>query len=100
MHRNRWPQNTSINFGSSVVAEPMGAWQAICASVTKATRKVRLLSDHMGLVYAINSNSHSLVRSYNDFIRSWKSTFPDLVIVAQHIAGVDNHIADALSRQL
>eukprot|EP00388_Colpodella_angusta_P019963 GDKJ01049866.1.p1 GENE.GDKJ01049866.1~~GDKJ01049866.1.p1 ORF type:complete len:786 (-),score=37.17 GDKJ01049866.1:32-2389(-) len=91
----KWPE--SFDGTSSVIAEPMGAWQAVCAATTMHTQKILLRSDHAGLVFAIK-NGHSLVSSYNDFIRNTRNAFPGCTIEAQHIAGVDNWLADSLSR--
>ena len=41
---------------------------------------------------------HSLTQSYNDFLHKTKLAFPNLLIDAEHIAGIDNTIPDKLSR--
>ena len=95
-HSRKWPSN--FDASQSVTSEPMGAWLSVCAAVNKSTKKVLLRTDHAGLVFAIK-NGHSMVQSYNDFIVNTRNVFPTCTIVAEHIAGVDNWMADGLSRQ-
>lgn len=95
--QNEWPAD--FNASSSSIAEPMAAWLAIASAVTKTTRSILLRTDHMNLVYAIN-RKHSLTASYNEFLRKVRNAFPELHIIVEHIAGINNVIADKLSRGL
>lgn len=93
--QQQWPSH--FDASSSAIAEPQAAWLAICYAATKQTRKILLRSDHANLVFAF-ARGHSRTLAYNDCIQRVFSAFPQLTIVAQHIAGIDNTVADALSR--
>lgn len=95
--QQRWP--TNFDASSSSIAEPMAAWLAVSYATTTQTKRILLRSDHLNLVYAIK-RGHSLTKSYNDFIDNYKTSRPQLIIDAEHIAGIDNTAADRLSRGL
>ena len=95
--QQRWPAN--FDAFSSSIAEPMAAWLAVSYATTPKTKRILLRSDHLNLVYAIK-RGHSLTKSYNDFIDNYKTSHPQLIIDAEHIAGIDNSAADRLSRGL
>lgn len=81
--------------GSSVVAEPEGAWQALQAmQLTHKPQHVRLLTDHLPLVYATESG-RATAWSYN-FLLSRLATLPFHVSL-EFLPGIDNP-ADAPSR--
>lgn len=93
--QKQWPSNFRAH--SSSVAEPMAAWLAVAFAAGLSTQRILLRSDHLNLVYAIK-RGHSLTQSYNDFLHKTKLAFPNLLIDAEHIAGIDNTIPDKLSR--
>lgn len=93
--QEQWP--ASFDATSSVIAEPMAAWLALVRAVTKDTRCVLLRSDHANLVYAIE-RGHAHAAPYNSFLENVLKSFPNLQLIPQHIAGVLNVTADALSR--
>lgn len=81
--------------GSSVVAEPEGAWQALQAmQLTHKPQHVRILTDHLPLVYASESG-RATAWSYNSLL-SRLATLPFHVSL-EFLPGIDNP-ADAPSR--
>jgi hypothetical protein len=93
--QKQWP--AYFNAESSTIAEPMAAWLAVSYATTASTKRILLRSDHLNLVHAIK-RGHGLTKSYNDFIHNYRTTYPQLLIDAEHIAGIDNTVADKLSR--
>lgn len=83
--------------GSSVVAEPEGAWQALLAlQQTCSPSHVRLLTDHQPLVFAADSG-RAAAWSYNALLRRLSSL--PFHVSLQFLPGLDNP-ADAPSRGL
>lgn len=82
---------------SSVVSEPLGAWRAIQRNVSINHKKVVVYTDHQPQVWAMQRGvAHA--NSYNELQVKLKQHFHDTVFEFRFIRGVDNNIADALSR--
>ena len=90
-------QDRLYNVGSSVVAEPLAAWNALGTVVPhNYTGHVTLISDHGGLVCAINDGcGHSWW--YNEVVRKFRLWAPQARLSARFVPGKYN-LADGLSR--
>jgi hypothetical protein len=82
---------------SSVAAEPLAVWRALCAVVAPGARgTVVILSDHAGLVFA-GRKGHGRARAYNFVLARAAELFPGVKLEFAFVAGELNP-ADPLSR--
>jgi hypothetical protein len=87
----------SWNLGSSVAAEPLALVKLIQAYASTESRHIRVFSDHLPLVYAFRAK-WAKAHSYNAAILVLQNTFPLLRLSLEFVPGVDNIIADRISR--
>ena len=80
----------------STVSEPLGVLRALRRFVSRAVRRVLLLTDHSGLTYAVNAG-FGRSEAYNSVMSQVALEYPWLGIEAAHIPGVDNPV-DGISR--
>lgn len=81
---------------SSVSSEPLGALRAIKATTSVNMKRVRIYTDHMGLVYAGN-RGYGKARTYNDLLVHLEELYPNTKFEFVHIKGIYNP-ADKYSR--
>ncbi len=86
------------NLYSSVAAEPLAFVRALKAAVSVNHRHVKVYTDHQPLVFAANAVTIRC-HAYADALKTIQDIFPQLRVTIEHIAGVDNVVADKLSRQ-
>jgi len=82
-------QRWSDSIGSSVVAEPLATWMAICRTVNANDKHITIFSDHLPLVYAGNKG-YAKCFTYNTLLQKITATFPEKIFRFEHIAGVNN----------
>jgi hypothetical protein len=95
----RWTEEDAERWDltSSVAAEPLAVWRALCAVVAPGARgTVVILSDHAGLVFA-GRKGHGRARAYNFLLAKAREVFPDVKLDFAFVAGELNP-ADPLSR--
>lgn len=80
-------------------AEPLAVQRAALALVSTGFKKVQIFSDHQGLIYAGNAR-YGKSEAYNDMCRFLKKCFPQTLFEFKFVPGVENTIADGLSRGL
>ena len=82
---HRWPDPID----SSVVAEPLATWAAICRAVKPGDKSITIFTDHLPLVYAGN-RGYAKCFTYNTLLQRIQSVFPALSFRFEHIAGINN----------
>lgn len=98
-HAGQWSaeDHSKHNLFSSVASEPLGAWRAIMRVVSCTNKKVVVFTDHQPLMFAMNRGiAHA--ESYNVLLCKLMDNFPSTRFEFRFIAGVNNVVADGLSR--
>lgn len=85
------------NVSLSTVAEPLAVLRAAKAFVSTSSNQVLIMSDHLGLVFAGNAG-YGKSESYNTMCKELSTCFPRTRFTFQFIEGVNNVVADAISR--
>lgn len=81
----------------STVAEPLAVLHAARAFVSTHSKKVKIMSDHQGLVFAGNAG-YGKSEKYNRMCLELSESYPATRFVFCFIEGVNNVLADAISR--
>lgn len=81
----------------STRAEPLAVQRAVMSAVSTNCRQVLVMSDHQGLIFAGNAG-YGKSEAYNTMCATLKTVFPDTKFKFCFVAGVENTVADELSR--
>ena len=94
----RWTAaEASAGIEHSTKAEPLAVQRAAFSAVSTNCRQVLIMSDHQGLVFAGNAG-YGKSEAYNSMCATLKSAFPETKFKFGFIAGIENTVADRLSR--
>lgn len=86
-----------FNLGQSTVAEPLAVKRAASAIVSTNFKHVAVFSDHIGLVFAGNKK-YGKSENYNNMCDFLFQRFPNTDFSFNFIPGVENVLADDISR--
>ena len=84
--------------GHSTIAEPLAVRHAVHAFVSTRCSKVKIRSDHQGLVFAGNAG-YGKSEAYNTMCVTLEESFPNTRFVFEFIPGALNTLADEISRR-
>ena len=95
----KWNEHEKTNQGTqhSAKAEPLAVERAALALVSTGMKKVKIFSDHQGLIYAGNAQ-YGKSEAYNNMCHSLKRYFPSTIFDFAYVPGIENTVADGLSR--
>lgn len=94
----RWTEaDSNMGVAHSTKAEPLAVQRAVFSAVSTNCRQVLIMSDHQGLIFAGNAG-YGKSEAYNSMCATLKAAFPSTKFRFDFIAGVDNTVADQLSR--
>jgi hypothetical protein len=97
--QGQWSEEdkSAYALGSSTVAEPLAVRRIAALTVNGSHKHVRVLSDHMGLIYSGNKG-YGKCQSYNDMCR-FLHTYTNTTFTFGFVPGSLNTTSDKLSRQ-